>query len=210
MRISPLGFGLILAVAGVALWLLIGGTGRVFGIEVGTFGAILLVTIAWTSLYAVSALPKNGEFERQVSPGEWRAWIGVGFMAIALVYFLAKLPLFQGEAFGRAYHASAVGRNLVLLLIAWTVLEGLLSQRWKDRVQADERDRQIRMRADRGGHTALVVALVTLAVSLGFAPADRLAWASHFMIANLIVAALMFGWLVEYLIMARQYWQDRR
>ena len=209
MKISPLGFGLILAVAGVALWLLIGGTGRVFGIDVGTFGVALLVTLAWTSLYAVSALP-GGDFERQVSPGEWRAWIGVGFMVIALVYFLAKLPLFQGEAFGHAHHASAVGRNLVLLLIAWAVLESLLSQRWKDRVQADERDRQIQVRADRSGHTALIVALVSLAVTLGFSPADRLAWASHFMIANLIVAALMVGWLVEYLTMAWQYWQDRR
>ncbi len=209
MKLRPRGFGLILAVAGVALWLLIGGTGRVLGIDVGAFGVALLVTLAWTSLYAVSALP-DGDFERQVSPGEWRAWVGVGFMVIALVYFLAKLPLFQGEAFGHAHHASAVGRNLVLLLIAWAVLDRVLSQRWKDRVQSDERDRQIQIRADRSGHTALIVALVTLAVTLGFSPLDRLAWASHFMIANLIVAALMFGWLVEYLTMAWQYWQDRR
>jgi hypothetical protein len=45
---------------------------------------------------------------------------------------------------------------------------------------------------------------------LAFSPAERLAWATHFMIANLLVFALMWGWLCEYAATAVMYWRDRR
>ncbi len=46
---------------------------------------------------------------------------------------------------------------------------------------------------------------------LAFSPADRSAWATHFMmIANLLVFALMWGWLCEYVATALMYWWDRR
>src|SRR3546814_19321785 len=44
---------------------------------------------------------------------------------------------------------------------------------------------------------------------LGFSPAERLHWASHMMIANLLVLALMWGCLVEYAATAVVYWRDR-
>lgn len=209
MRVNSLGFAGLLALAGIGLWLMISGSGRFFGIDIGTFGVVLLITTTWLSLYAVSALP-DGEFERRIAPGEWRAWIGLGFMALAIIYFVSKLHLFQGEAFPHAHHAQVVVRNLVLLLVAWAVLSQVLEARWRDRVQADERDRQIEADGSRWGQGGLVFAVVVLMVLLGFSPPDRLTWASHFMIANLLALVLMVGWLVEHAAVAVLYWRGRR
>jgi hypothetical protein len=44
---------------------------------------------------------------------------------------------------------------------------------------------------------------------LAFSPAERLAWATHFMIANLLVFALILGALFEYAYSALAYWRDR-
>ena len=54
------------------------------------------------------------------------------------------------------------------------------------------------------------VCRLALAVTLGLSPVERLAWATHFMIANLLVFALMWGWLCEYVATAMLYWRDRR
>ena len=194
----------LLAVTGLALWLLL-GSGRVFGHDIGGLGMTLLVGVAWVSLWAVSRLPA-GEFERAVSPGEWKAWIGLGFMLAATAYFLVNLPLMDGSSMAAA---TAVARNLVLLLVAWTVLSHVVASRWKGQVHEDERDRQIETRAAGWGRGALVIGVIGLAVLLGFSPPGRLQWASHFMIGNLLVFALVCGWLVEYAATAAMYWRDR-
>ena len=103
-----------------------------------------------------------------------------------------------------------MGRNLVLLLVAWSVLLGVLGARWKGRVQEDERDREIEKQAAGWGRRGLMFVVIGLAVMLAFSPADRLAWATHFMIANLLVFALMWGWLCEYAATAVMYWRDRQ
>ena len=194
--------------AGLALWLLLAGPSKVLGFDPGKLGMFLLVATAWVSLYGVSRIPK-GELEAVVSPGEWRAWVGSGFTLIAIVYFLSSISLFQrGPAWGNP-DASAVARNLVMLLIAWTVLSSVMNARWKGVVQEDERDREIEKRASGWGRGALMVFIIGLALMLGFSPAAKLEWASHFMIANLLVFALMWGWLCEYVATAAMYWRDR-
>ena len=90
------------------------------------------------------------------------------------------------------------------------LLSGVLGARWKGRVQEDERDREIEKRAAGWGRGALIACIVGLALMLAFSPAERLAWATHFMIANLLVFALMWGWLCEYVATAMLYWRDRR
>ncbi len=193
-------------VATFALWLLL-GSGRVFGADMGGLGVSLLVLVAWGSLYAVSRTPAGGDIEHAVSPGEWKAWIGLGFMLVGTAYLLGRIELMDGESMARA---SAVARNLVMLLVAWIVLSKVLAARWKGRVQEDERDREIEVRAAGWGRGALVFAVVGLAVLLGFSPVDRLQWATHFMIGNLLVLSLMASWLVEYAATAGLYWWDRR
>lgn len=198
----------LLALAGLSLWLLL-GSGRLFGIDLGMLGMTLLVATTWAALHRLSSVPQ-GEFERGVSPGEWRAWIGLGFMAVATVYFFTRLHGQSGSDPFDALLPRDVARNLVLLLVAWIVLSQVVASRWAGRVQADERDRRIEAQASDWGRTALVFVVIGLAVLFGFSPAARLQWATHAMVANLLVFALLWGWLVEHVAMAWMYWQDRR
>lgn len=199
----------LLAVAGLAFWLLVAGPATLLGVDTGNAGMALLVTTAWTSLYAISRMPR-GEGERAISPGEWKAWIGLGFMLVAIGYFLANLPVFTHGGPADNPDANRIGRNLVMLLIAWTVLSGVLKSRWQGAVQEDERDRQIEAHALHWGYGAISVYVIALALLLGFSPPDRLQWASHFMIGNLLVLSLMVACGFEYAAKAVLYWQDRR
>lgn len=200
-------FGLA-SIALPALWLLLAGPQQVLGVETGPVGMALLVTAAWTSLLALSQLPR-GDAERAIAPGEWKAWIGTGFMAVALAYFLGNADVFADGHRGDA-GAQAVARHLVLLLVAWAVLSQVLASRWKGAVEEDERDRDIAVRAAAWGRGALMFCIAGLAVTLGFSPLDRLQWASHFMVANLLVFALMWGWFFECAASVAMYWMDRR
>ena len=199
----------LLLVAGLAMWLLLAGPERLLGVDTGNLGVALLVTVAWVSLFAISRMPRNG-LESLVSPGEWRAWLGLGFMLVATVYFLVNV-----EAFGEGPPwinpaANRVGRNLVLMLVAWTVLSNVMASRWKGQVQEDERDREIEKQAGGWGRGGLTFCIIGLAVMLAFSPAHKLEWATHFMIANLLVFALMWGWLCEYAATVIYYLCDRR
>jgi hypothetical protein len=156
----------LLAVAGVAFWLLLAGPPELLGVDTGQAGTALLVTVAWVSMYAVSRLPR-GELGALASPAEWKAWIGAGFMAVAIGYFLAKIEVFAAaEVFGDP-GAGAVARNLVLLLVAWTILSSVMASRWKGAVEEDERDRAIAARAAGIGRVALIVCVIGLAITLG-------------------------------------------
>ncbi len=200
--------GLLIA-AGLALWLLLAGPDEVLGFDSGKAGMVLLTTTAWVSLYRISHVPRS-ELEAAISPGEWRAWVGFGFTLVAVVYFLVKVRIFGSGPGWSDPEASAVARNLVLLLIAWTVLSSVMGARWKGVVQEDERDRDIETKASGWGRGALVFSIIGFAVMLGFSPAERLQWATHFMIANLLVFALMWSWLCEYAATVAMYWRDRR
>jgi uncharacterized membrane protein YidH (DUF202 family) len=199
----------LLAVAGVAFWLLLAGPPELLGVDTGQAGTALLVTVAWVSMYAVSRLPR-GELGALASPAEWKAWIGAGFMAVAIGYFLAKIEVFAAaEVFGDP-GAGAVARNLVLLLVAWTILSSVMASCWKGAVEEDERDRAIAARAAGIGRVALIVCVIGLAITLGLSPAEKLQWASHFLVANLLVMAVMWGGLFEYAASAVLHWRARR
>ena len=204
------GWGLagLLAVAGLSLWLLIASPSALLGFDGGRLGVALLVTTAWGSLLWLHRVPRSA-FEGRAALGEWRAWIGLGFMAVAVAYYLAKLQVFQGAEIWRNPEAGAVDRHLVLLLVAWAVLSQVLSSRWRGAVGEDERDREIARHAADWGHGALMFCVIGIAVTLGFSPASRLAWATPAMVSGLLVFALMGGWLFEYAASAVYYWRDR-
>lgn len=208
MQTRPWQVFALATVALPALWLLLAGPERVLGIDTGPLGMVLLVTAAWTSLLALSWLPR-GEREQAIAPGEWQAWVGTGFMLLALGYFIGKLDVFAHASLGDQA-AQAAARNLVLLLVAWAILSRVIAARWQGRVDEDERDRQIAVRAAGWGRCALIVCVIAVAVTIGFSPPDRLLWASHFMLANLLVMALMCGWLVECAAAVAMYVGDRR
>lgn len=196
------------ALALPALWLLLAGPAQVFGVDAGKFGMALLVTATWGSLLALSMLPR-GESEAVISPGEWKAWIGSAFMLMAVAYFLSSYEIFVGAGLGDP-DARAVASNLVMLLVAWAVLSQVMASRWKGAVEEDERDREIARNAAGWGRGALIASIVGFALMLGFSPAEKLQWATHFMLANLLVFALMWGWLVECVATAVMYLRDRQ
>lgn len=207
MQTRPWQVAGLAAIALPALWLLLAGPARVLGVDSGHAGMVLLVTAAWTSLLALSRLPR-GAGEQAIAPGEWNAWIGAGFMLVAMLFLATRAELFLGPSADR-HSAQGVARSLVLLLVAWAVLSRVVAARWKGAVEEDERDREIARRASAHGRAALVVTVIVLAVLLGFTPGERLAWATHFGIANVLVFALMLGWLVEYVATALIYLVDR-
>ena len=207
MRWPKWGLVVLVVLAGLAFWLLLAGPGRILGFDAGGAGIALTALVAWLALHGVSVAPRS-EMENAVSPGEWKAWIGVGFSVLAIAYFLSKAHLFFGATDLR--DVQAVGRNLVLMLIAWTVLSWTLENRWKGRVQQDERDREIENVASGWARGALVFVVIGVAVMLGISPARKLEWATPIAIANLLIFALIWSCFVEYIVTALSYWRDRR
>jgi len=198
---------LLLPVAALGLWTMLAGPRLLFGIDPGPLGMFALVASTVAALSLLARAPRDRL--EHASPAEWKAWIGTGFMLVGVVYFLSRIHLFAITDW-RDPHVGAVSRNLVLLLVMWVVLSSTLAARWKGRVEADERDREIAAHAAGWGRGALVFCVVGIAMMLGFSPPGKLLWATHFMIANLLVFALMWGWLVEYAATASMYLRDRR
>ncbi len=200
---------LLMLVAGCALWLLLAGPKQLLGWDTGHLGMVLLIASAWGLLYSVSRLPREA-LARSVSPAEWKAWVGAGFTLVAMAYFFVKMHVFNDAPIPHNPDATAVGRNLVLLLIAWTILSSVLASRWKGSVEEDERDREIAVQAAGWGRGALILGIIGVAVMLSFTPAEKLEWATPLMIGNLLIFALMWGWLCEYVAILAYYWKDRR
>ena len=199
----------LFAAAGLALWSLLAGLEFLRGYDTGAAGSAVLLLSAWSALYGLWRLPGE-EVERQVSPAEWKAWIGTAFMAVAIGYFIARMDAFQVASLADSPRAREVGSNLALLLIAWTVLSGVVAARWKDRVQEDERDREIERLGCDWGRGAVTAMIVGLALLLGFSPAERLDWATLPMVASLLLLALMVGTLFENAAVAVRHLLDRR
>lgn len=207
MRWPKWGLAGLVALAGVAFWLLLAGPKQVLGIDPGGFGFGLLVLVAWGAVHGISAAP-GGELDDAVSPGEWRAWVGLGFTLVVAAYLLLKADVIAGATDAR--DLGRIGRNIVLLLVTWAVISQVLRWRWKGKVLEDERDRDIEVRAAGWGRCALVFVVIGLAAMFGLSPVERLAWATPIVIAHLLVFALVWGSLVEYAVTAISYWRDRR
>ncbi|QOY62112.1 hypothetical protein INQ40_09190 [Lysobacter sp. H21R4] len=201
------GLGLLVS-AMFALWLLLASPDSLLGLDTGHVGMVLLITTAWVSLFAVSRLPRDAVAEA-ASPGEWNAWIGTVFMAAAVAYLVSNVDAFRAATVWNDPVTGRVVRNLVALLIAWSVLRGVLAKRWSEAVTEDERDREIAAKAAGWGRFGLVAFCVGVAGVLGLSPQDRLQWASHLVIANLLILGLMLSCLLEYLGTAVYYWRDR-
>jgi len=193
----------------VATWLLLAGPERVLGVDAGNAGVFLLMAVGWGSLYAISRIPDGGLGET-MSPGEWRAWLGLAFTLVIGAYSVVHAHAFQGPPLWHNPDANRVGRNIVMLLVAWTILSRVLAARWRSTVQRDERDREIDARATQWARIALVAILLGYAVLFSFSPAERLAWAPPPMIGHLLIVALIASCAIEYFVSAIGYWRDRQ
>jgi hypothetical protein len=207
MRWPKWGLAGLVALAGVAFWLLLAGPDQLLGLDSGNLGVALAATVAWVSLYGVSAAPR-GELDDVVSPGEWKAWIGLGFNVLVAAFLLAKADVIAAAVDQR--DLGGIGRSVVMLLIAWAVLSWTLESRWRSRVREDERDLVIATRGAEWARGALVLSTIGLVVMFGFSPAERLTWATPMVIAHLLIFTLVWSCIVEYAVIGISYWHDRR
>ena len=83
MVMRRLAFPMLLAVAGLALWMLLAGAESLFGLDLGGVGFAVLVLSAWGALHVVSKQSPT-DTELQVSPAEWKAWVGTAFTAMTI------------------------------------------------------------------------------------------------------------------------------
>ncbi|WP_460452817.1 hypothetical protein [Arenimonas aestuarii] len=207
MRWPKWGLAVLVALAGASFWMLLAGPEEILGMDLGKLSVGLSVLVAWLALYGVTAAPR-GELDDEVSPGEWRAWIGLGFTALVAAYLLTKADVIAAASDHR--DLGRIGRNIVLLLIAWAVVSQTLQWRWQGKVLEDERDRDIERKAAGWARAALVAVVLGLAFMFGFSPAERLAWATPITIAHLLLFGLVWHSLVEYAVTVAAYWRDRR
>jgi hypothetical protein len=191
-----------LAPVAPALWLLWLSPPQLLGFDTGAIGSILLCLGFWLALWqGRSAAP-------DLSPGEEAARLGLFFGLAITGYFLAKADLLGGLGSLRGDGAFAVGRNLGLMIVAWIVMSWVLVSRYRG-VQEDERDRAIAATAAGWWRGAMVFQLLGLVVTLGLSPAERVAWATPIWVANLLLFALLWSWVVEHAVAWWLYRRDR-
>jgi len=203
--------GLVL-LAGAGGWLLF-AHGQSWNIDHGLAGVLLLLAAGWVGLWL-------GASREQRASGEWTAWVGLGVSVVGLAYFALR---WRGlMASGSGMDARWMMANLMLLLLGWTVLLQGWAGRWRARAQDDPAVRpwlpshehphgpQIERQATESGRMALTFGLIGLALLLGFLPEVRLHWMRPFLLANLLLFVLMWGWLVEYTLTVWLYWRERR
>jgi len=199
--------------AGAGGWLLFAG-GQSWNIDHGLAGALLLVASAWVALWV-------GASRQQRASGEWTAWVGLVLTLVGLAYFVLRWRLLMVT--GTGVHARWVMANLMLLLLGWAVLLQLWAGHWAGGVQAEPSVRpwlaaqhehplgpQIERQATESGRMELTFGLICLALLLGFLPEARLNWMRPFLLANLLLFVLMWGWLVEYISTVWLYRRYRR
>jgi hypothetical protein len=199
-----------LILAGAGLVLFFGGDYRALGLPLGFVGVWLFIAAAWFFVDAVHRVPRS-EAELAVSPGEWRAWVGLGFVSAILAAMLVGADAFATPVpIGRNPDAAAVGSRIGTMFVAWLVLDWVLRQRWRGAVLADERDHRIDQVAGCWGRGATALCIIGIAVMLGFSPTERLQAFSYPFLAHLLMFALLWGAWFEQAASAWLYWRDRR
>ena len=113
---------LSLLIAGIGLCLFFSGVYRNFEPSMGFIGTIVFAAAVWSSVAAIHTTPAS-EAEQRIAPGEWKAWVDIGFltailaaMALALTVPHANVPLGEdpdANRFGR--QAQAVGIAVVAI-----------------------------------------------------------------------------------------------
>lgn len=207
MRWPKWGLAGLVALAGVSFWILLAGPEEILGLDLGKFSIGVSALVAWAAVHGITVAPR-GELDEVVSPGEWRAWVGLGFTSLVAGYLIAKSGVIAGA--GDLRDLGKVGGNVVLLLIAWAVVGQALRWRWKGRVLEDERDREIEVLAVGRARNVLLTLVIMLALKLAFTPAAELAWATPLALAHLLVFGVVVHTLAEYAATVHAYWRDRR
>lgn len=201
---------LALLLAGAGLWLFYGDGIELVGMSFGFVGVWLFCAGVWILVDAVHRIPRS-EAELEIAPGEWQAWVGAAFLAAVLVAIVLEADAFAAQVpIQHNPEAGFAGRSIGTLFIAWVVLAYVLRQRWKGTVLTDERDHRIEQVSSGWGRGATIVAIVGIALMLGFSPTERLQRFSYPMLAQMLMFALALGAWFDHVVAAVLYWRDRR
>ncbi len=199
-----------LLLAGIGLWLFFGEGIRIVGLSYGFVGVWVFCAAVWLLVDAVQRIPRS-EAELEIAPGEWQAWIGTAFMTAVLAAIVVSLDAFAAPLpIQHNPDANAAGSGVGTLFVAWVVLAYVLKQRWKGSVLSDERDLRIEQVSGCWGRGATIVAVVGVALMLGFSPTERLQAFSYPMLAQVLMGTLALGAWFDHAAAAFLYRRDRR
>src|SRR5690606_36227847 len=119
-----------LVVAGVGLALFFGGEYHDIDFPLGWIGTFLFVAAVWYCVDLVHRVPHSDD-EAVIAPGEWQAWVGVALVGAVIAAAVLKADVFHLPVpIGHNPDASAAGRSIGTLFVAWYVLSHVLKQRW--------------------------------------------------------------------------------
>src|SRR5262249_55514204 len=157
---------------------------------VGAVGATVFVLTMVVTIWLL-ATRSSQVFPEDTSAQERRSWVGVFFLTILFISFASEL-IRQSEqgAIPQQLHdliAHQVLRRFLLLLALWSMISHYAG-RDGGKVEADERDFELRHRADRAGHWALtLIVLCALVVLLSVSHELLSWWLTPIVLANVLL-----------------------
>lgn len=202
--IHPIWLFTALAALGAGFWLVFWPpSGTPAWVAVGTplLGCGSVLVAIQLTLWRTTGL------ERAAAPAEVNAWVMLLFLGAIIAVLLGNADALATGLVG--WEAKQLSVKLGGLVLFYVVLAQVLRARRGKTVLEDERDLEIKSRAVAWGRGALIVCIAGLMVMLGLSPAEKLRWATPFVIAGHLWFALLWGWLVEYAVVVFLYWRDR-
>lgn len=156
----------------------------------GWIGAVVLLGVAVAVRRHWDGLRHRGGGEP--GPRERCSWHALAALALVSGHLVASL------AQGVDLH---VGRGNTLALDNWTLIAaagiGWVIVR-AERMEQDERDREMAARGVHVGYVAFIVLLVGLLMTLGFGPAAVVERLSPFVLGNVLVVAILLAALARH------------
>lgn len=176
-------------------------------VDVGATGGAVFV-LSLVAAVALFAARGDQIFPERMSVAERRAWVGLVFLALILATFAREMLALAGHAVvpesTNDLFAPRYLQRYVLLSLAWGLLAHLVGR--GGGIETDERDLQMRHRADRAGDWALTLIVISGIFVLATYPRAVLAWwLAPIVLANVFIGLLIAKSLVEHLVLAYQY-----
>lgn len=192
-----------LGLASLAAWLMWLAPDRVFGIDAGLLGSLILLATGWLVVWLWWRVREVAE--DYASLGQQLAGLGLFFSAAIGLSFALRLHELGWTLPDEAARNFALGRNVLLMLILWPVSAAILRALRGDDGLEDERDRAIAARACAHAYTVLAIALVALIVQLGFGGEPMRALATPVSVAHWLIGLLIVATIAEHLSAILQY-----
>lgn len=200
---------LSLLVAGIGMCLFFSGIYRNFEIPMGFVGTVLFSAAVWSAVTAIHTTPTS-DAEQRIAPGEWKAWVDLGFLvAILAAMALALTVPHTVVPIGQDPDAQRFGRLLTAIFIAWAIVSYMLRKRWGAQVTHDERDAQIDLNTTKLSLYMMVCGMFAFVILLTANPLERLQWLSYGLIAHILIMIMVTAHLIGNIAQIVYYARER-